>query len=476
MRSPSDFYPYQLRGVHHILQHPNSMLWEFMGAGKTIQILTAADTLLDQGKVTGVLVVAPKRVIQLVWRQEAAGWTHTRHLSFSLVQGSPEQRQVALRRKVQIYLVNYENLPWLVAQVTHLWIRHGRYPPFQMLVLDEITKVKNSQAARTKELLRIISYFTRRVGLTGEPAANGFSDLFGQFLCVDGGQRLGASVTAFRTTYLQPKGYMGYSWEATESGRERIMQRISDITLVLREKDFLSLPPVLTQPVWVELPPKARKIYDKLEKSLFAELDAGKTLEVMFEAALINKLIQVASGAAYLVPGGEWVEIHRAKLEALEDMLEEAGGQPILLGYTFKHEATRIAQAFPERPQTHSGASFLSAKLPEREITSVLDRWKADQIPLLCGHPGSMGHGLDGLQVSSANRVAWFSLPWSLELFNQMNARLTGGLRRKRNMFICPILARDTVDELVRDTLLSKVTTQDGLKRAVHAYRERRGL
>lgn len=475
MLRESDFYPYQRTGVSHILAYPHAMLWEGMGLGKTVQTETAISVLLDQMKITGALVLAPKRICQTVWRQEAQKWEHTQHLTFSLIQGTRGQRETALRRSRDIYLCNYENLPWLTTTIHHLWLRHGRYPPFQMLILDEITKVKNSQAKRTKELVRLLPYFTRRIGLTGEPAANGYKDLHGQYLCIDEGQRLGKSITQYRETYLKPKGYMGYEWVATRTGRERIHQRIHDITLQMSAKDYLDLPPVLYNDIWVDLPAKARSIYDKLEKDLFAELDSGKGLEVMSQASLVNKLIQIASGAAYLVPGGEWEEIHQAKMEALEDAIEEASGRPLLLGYGYIHEASRIAQRFPERPQTHSGATFLSSKLGERAVETVLDRWSRDQIPLLCGHPASMGHGLN-LQHSSANSVVWFSLPWSLELYNQMNARLIGGHRRRGESAIHHILARDTVDELVRETLAGKTATQRTLKRAVHDYRTRRKM
>lgn len=475
MLRESDLYPYQRIGIQHMLDHANAMVWEGMGLGKTTQTETAISILLDQMKITGALVLAPKRVCQTVWRQEAQKWKHLQHLTFSLIQGTQGQREIALRRSRDIHLCNYENLPWLVTTIYHLWLRHGRYPPFQMLILDEITKVKNSQAKRTKELVRLLPYFTRRIGLTGEPAANGYKDLHGQYLCIDEGQRLGKSITEYRKHYLRPQGYMGYEWVATRTGRERIHQRIHDITLQMSAKDYLDLPPVRYNDIWVELPTKARAIYDKLERDFFTELDSGQNLEVLSQASLLNKLIQVASGAAYLVTGGGWEEIHQAKLDALEDVIEEASGRPVLLGYIYVHEAARIAQRFPERPQTHSGATFLSSKLRERAMADVLDRWKRDEIPLLCGHPASMGHGLN-LQHSSANSIVWFNLPWSLELYNQMNARLVGGHRRRRSSVVHHILARNTADELVRETLPGKATTQRELKRAVHNYRIRRNI
>lgn len=390
MLTEADFFPYQLVGVEHLLAHPNAMMWQSMGLGKTAQTLTVIATLLDQMRITGVLVLAPKRIVQSVWRQEAQKWEHLQHLTFSLIQGSKGQREVGLRRHADIHLCNYENLAWLRTTIEHLWLRHGKYPPFQMLVLDEVTKVKNAQAKRTLELTRLLPYFTRRVGLTGEPAANGYKDLHGQFLCVDAGQRLGTSITQFRDQFLSPGGYMGYDWSATKTGRQRIHERIHDITLQMSAKDYLDLPPVVYNDLSIDLPERAREIYDQLEKEMFARLDSGESLEVLSQASLINKLIQVASGAAYLVPGGQWEEIHTAKLDALEDVLEEASGRPVLLGYGYIHEAARIAQRWPERPRTHSGATFLSSKLGERALIDVLARWDRDEVPLLCGHPACL--------------------------------------------------------------------------------------
>ena len=475
MLTPSQFHPYQIRGVQFILDHPNAMLWEGMGLGKTAQSLTAVSELLDRWKITGALVIAPKRIIQSVWRQESKVWSHLGHLTFSLVHGTPVQRETALRRHADIHLVNYENLPWLVTKLEQFWLSKGKYPPFQMLILDEVTKVKNATAQRTLALTKVLPYFTRRVGLTGEPAANGYKDLHGQFLCVDGGQRLGTSKTAYLDAFFRPAGYGGFDWSITESGKKRIQDRIADITLELSAEEYLDLPPVTYNTITVDLPPKARKIYDELERDLFATLDSGADLEVMNEASKINKLVQVASGAAYLTPSGPWEEIHTEKLEALSDACEEASGRPLLLGYGYRHEATRIKKAFPYNLGTGTGAVFLSSKLSEGALNQTLDLWAQDKVQLLCGHPASMGHGLN-LQSSSANSVIWFSLPWSLELYHQMNARLIGGHRRRGASFVHHIIARDTVDELIYETLQTKHVTQESLKTAIRNYREKRGM
>lgn len=384
-----NLYPYQKRISEWIQRNPFAMIWADVGLGKTVSTLTAIDELIDSLDIYGALVVAPKRIIQTVWRQEARKWPHLGHLTFSLISGTPEQRIAALRRKAEIYLINPEGLEWLIPQTIHLWLEKGRYPPFNLLVIDEITKLKNPQAKRSRALLRLLPYFKRRVGLTGEPAANGYSDLYGQYLIVDGGKRLGTTQEAFRSAFLRPGGYGGYSWIATRTGREQIHQRISDITIELTTEDYLDLPPVTNNLLWVELPPRAREIYDVFERELFASLDSGESIEVVNEASKINKLIQIASGAAYLTVGGPWEEIHKAKMEALQDLVDESS-RPILLGYCYRHEETRIAREFPDTDSSQQKSAFLSSKHSESEIQRTLGRWERDELVLLCGHPACL--------------------------------------------------------------------------------------
>jgi hypothetical protein len=408
----SRLLPYQQKMVSHMVDHPNAMVWADMGLGKTVSALTAVVRLQEDFQVSSVLVVAPLRIIQSVWEQEARKWDHTRHLRFALLHGSESTRVARLSRPADIYLINYEMLAWLATQIQHRYLRHKRYPPFSMVIYDEVTKVKSSTSKRVKAWKKILPYLNRRVGLTGEPAANGYTDLFGQYLCVDGGQRLGTSVTAYREAFLQPFGYLGSKWVVTKTGRDAIHRRISDITVELAAEDYLDLPPVVNNLIWVDLPPKAREIYDTLEKDFFAELDSGAELEVVNEASKINKLIQVASGAAYLTVGGPWEEIHTVKMEALQDLVEEASGRPMLLGYNYVHEASRISQAFPERVQDHDGATFLSSKLGAAQVEAVLRRWGYDEIPLLCGHPACLHPWTEVLTETRGWRKIVDVLPW----------------------------------------------------------------
>ena len=473
MLTRANLYPYQQRIVSHIHEHPNAMVWADVGLGKSISTLTAIQDLQARLETGAVLVIAPLRIIQSVWRQEALKWAHTQGLRFSLVHGTEAQRESRLRRNADIYLINPENIRWLAVAIERIWLKRGKYPPFDMVVYDEITRFKSADAKRVKAWAKLLPYFRRRVGLTGEPAANGYRDLFGQYLMVDAGQRLGTSVTAYRETFLKPFGFQGRNWVVTKTGQEQIHRRIHDITIELSAEDYLDLPPIKDNVIWVDLPPKAREVYDSAESELWAMLDSGAELDIASEASKINKLSQLAGGAAYLSVNGPWEEVHRAKLEALESLVEEAGGRPQLLGYSYVHEASRIAQAFPERPQDQTGATFLSSRLGERELHDVLRRWAYNEIPLLCGHPASMGHGLN-LQEADANSIIWFNLPWSLELYNQMNGRLFGGHRRRGASIIHHILARDTVDEVIFDALKNKATTQQALKVAVNRYREKR--
>jgi len=466
MRNPSYLRSYQIRAIHHCIDHPNAMVWAGVGLGKTVIGETTVADLIDRGEITGALVVGTKRIVQSVWRQEAKEWSHLRHLTFSLIHGPAEKRHLALRKYADIYLVNYENLSWLVTTVMTDYLRKGRYPPFNLLIYDEVARMKNATAKRSQAMRQIEPYFCRRIGLTGEPAANGYKDLYGQFLAIDGGQRLGTSKTAFQDAFLSPDGERG--WRITSVGRNAIHRRISDITLELNTDDYLELPPLVENDLWVDLPPKARSLYDQMEKEFFAELDQGVIVESPTEAAKSLRCLQIAAGALYEAAGSKsWQEVHNAKLDALEDLLEEQGEEPVLLGYGYQHDRDRILERFPQ-------ARVLSASLSEKESQALIDSWNRGEIPLMIGHPASMGEGLN-IQYGG-HTLCWFGLNWSLYLYNQFNGRLAGGLRRRNRVTMNRILARDTLDEVVRDTLIAKDSTQKGLRAAINDYRQRRGL
>lgn len=482
MLKREQLHDYQNTIVNHMNAHPDSMIWAQMGLGKTVSALTSIVDRINAGQVKKVLIVAPVRVITAVWAQEAKKWEHTKHLRFSLLHGTPTKRSRAMFADADVHLVNYENLNWLCEQLLHYYVDQGQPLPYQMIVYDEVSKMKNSTSKRVaggytdrvdkhgNEVQiklhgwrKMISQFQYRVGLTGTPASNGYLDLFGQFLAVDGGQRLGEYVTHFKDSYFK-SDYMGWGCEVTAVGKQFIEQKISDITIKLDAKDYLDLPDVTYTNMMVDLPPKARKVYDDMEANMFAALDNGEELEVFSKAAVSNKCLQLCNGAAYKSPESpEWEKVHDVKLNALEEVLEEAGGSPVLCSYSFKADAERIMKKFKKYKPVNLTAESAS-KTPK-----ILRDWKAGKIKLLIGHAASMGHGVDGLQ-EAGNILVWFGMNWSLELYEQMNARLNRQGQSKP-VSIIRILARDTVDLAVADAIERKDDDQTGLKNALERYR-----
>ena len=434
-----------------------------MGSGKTAVTLTTAAHLLEHSLIKGVLVLGPLRVVQSVWEKEARKWEHTQGLTFSSITGTPERRMSALFKPADIYLTNYDNLAWLSAQLQAYFIQQGLPMPFDMLVADEISKLKNANTGRMQALQPLLPGFNYRTGLTGTPAANGYIDLHGQYLTIDDGLRLGADKTAYEDAYFKPFGYGGYSYEIAEESQRIIEANIADITLEMSEEDYIDLPDFLIQDLHAQMPPAARKQYDKMEREMFAELDDGALLEVDSEVGKINKCLQMSNGAAYIdVETREWKRLHDAKLDVLEDILEEAAGNPVLLGYNFRTDAERICKKF-------KFAVNLTG-LTGKEFNKAIEDFSAGRIKLLLGHPASIGHGTDGLQHGGSILV-WFGLPWSLELYLQLNKRLHRQGQGKPvtcYRIICP----NTMDEVVSAKLEMKDDTQQSLRAAIGAYRK----
>lgn len=461
----SDMHEYQKRACNHQVANPRSSLWLFMGAGKTPITLTTFAHLQRWQAVRAALVLAPKRVAESGWESEARKWSHLQHLKFSRILGNPGQRLRALAKPADVYLMNYENVQWLVVQLVHYYINRGAPLPFDMLVLDESTKMKNASSKRVLALQPLLPHFHYRTALTGTPASNGLADLFGQYLCLDDGQRLGGNYNDFLNTYFQTVGFGGYKYEPTEEGELWIQRQVSDITIEMNQQDYLELPDLMINDLYVDLPSSKRRGYEELERSLFTELDNGVDLEVMSESSKGNKLLQYSNGAAYTnTETKEWSPIHDAKLEALEDIIEEASGEPVLVAYNYVPDATRILQKFPFA-KTLTG---ISAK----EFNQTLEEWREGKLRMLIGHPASMGHGVDGLQ-DRGHILVWFGLNWSLELYLQFNARLHR--QGQGAPVVCHrILTRDTFDEVVRLALENKTQTQDTLRAAVAEYRARK--
>lgn len=466
MRLYSQLYPYQQKAIQFSLEHPQGMLWLDMGLGKTAVALSAVAKRQDQIQVYAALVVAPLRVIQMVWRQEAANWVHTKHLRFSMIHGNPNQRERAFRVPADVYLVNYEGLRWLCERLEHVYLRQGRYLPFNMVIFDEVSKLKAHTTKRHAALRNVLPFIPYRLGLTGTPAANGYLDLFGQYLAVDSGVRLGTSKQTFTERFFHQSGWgVASKYEVDVGAEKAIEELIGDITMQMSAEDYLELPPVKINDIWVDLPEKARQQYDQLERDMFMELDSGTTVEVFNAAALTTKCLQAANGAAYAETGGPWDWLHDAKLDALGDIIEESAGKPLLVTYAFRHDAERIEKQY-------DGIHHISSRVSAPKMADLLEQWNRGQVPVLLGHPKSMGHGLN-LQ-HGGDTLVMFGLPWSLEEYQQTIDRLAGGLRRRRPVIVHRILVRNTADEAVRLALERKATTQDGLKGALNEYRRQK--
>ena len=467
MLTPNLLHDYQKRAVNHQCTRPHSMLWLDMGLGKTIVTLTTIAHLVGTQFLRGVVIVAPIRVIRLVWRQEAVKWEHTKHLRFSMVAGTRDQRTRALLRPADIYLINYENLGWLAEVLDTYFVSKDKPMPFNGVVWDEISKMKNSTTNRVKAVRKILPKFDWATGLTGTPASNGYKDLHGQFLVVDKGQRLGVSKTAFRTRFYKKAGpYKEVPYPDTE---ETIKNLIGDITLEMSAEDYNKLPDLIVNNVEVEMPEEVRSKYEQMEREFFTVLDSGKELEVFNSAAVTNKCLQFSNGAVYPVAGMPlWEPVHDAKMDALEEIIDEAQGSPVLCAYAYRSDAERIMQRFK-----HLDPINLTECKSEGSLVAAMARWKSGQCALMIGHPASMGHGIDGLQHAGRTLV-WFGLNWSLDLYEQFNARV----RRQGQgaSVVCHhILCRDTIDQAQAIALSDKATTQAGLRAAVKQYRKQRG-
>jgi len=457
---------YQQKAVNHQCSRPNSMLWLDMGLGKTIITLTSLAHLIRTQYLRGVVIVAPIRVIRLVWRQEAAKWQHTQHLKFSMVTGTRDQRTRALLRPADIYLINYENLGWLAETLQTYFVKKDKPLPFNGVVWDEISKCKNSATNRVKAVKKILDKFDWTTGLTGTPASNGYKDLHGQFLVVDKGQRLGVSKTAFRTRFYRKVGpYKEVAYEDTE---DTIKKLIGDITLEMSAEDYNPLPDLIVNNIEIEMPDDLRVKYDKMEREFFLQLDSGKEVEMFNQASLTNKCLQFSNGAMYPVAGMPlWEPIHDLKLDALEEIIDEAQGSPVLCSYAYRSDAARIMEKFK-----HLDPINLTDCKSESALLNAMHRWKTNDCALMIGHPASMGHGIDGLQ-KNGHILVWFGLNWSLDLYEQMNARVR---RQGQGVpVICHrIMCQDTLDQAQALALDEKATTQQGLRNAVKQYREMR--
>lgn len=442
------FTPRNYQGliIDQILDMPRTAIWAGMGLGKSVATLTALDTIqmLDSRPI---LVVAPLRVARTTWPDEARKWAHLNHLHVLPIVGSERERLAALRQDAHVFTTNFEQLPWLVDQ-------YDKRPwPFSTVVIDESTKLKGFRlrqgTARAKALARVAhSQVERFIELTGTPSPNGLADLWGQIWFLDKGHRLGRTFDDFKKRWFR-KSYDGYGTEPMEFAQDQIQRALRDLCLTIDAKDWFDLREPIVNNIYVDLPAAARAKYEDMEKRMFMEL-SGHEVEAFGAAARTVKCLQMANGAAYVDDAGNWVEVHDAKLQALEDVIEEAAGMPVLVAYNFKSDLARMAKAFPK------------GRALDSDPQTIRD-WNAGKIPVLFAHPASAGHGLN-LQ-DGGNILVFFGHDWNLENRLQIIERI-GPTRQMqaghdRPMFIHNIIAAGTVDEMVLERVETKRAVQD---------------
>lgn len=448
---------YQEYAISFIETHKEAMLLLDMGLGKTVISLTAILNLMfDRFEVRKTLVIAPLRVAKTVWPEEKNQWDHTHFLRMSVITGSAKQRKEALCTSADIYVINRENVKWLIAFFEDEKISW----PFDMVVIDELSSFKNHKSQRWKALKKVRPMIRRMVGLTGTPASNGLMDLWAETYLIDSGKRLGRFIGRYREAFFKADGmnpYTGvvYNYSPLPGAEKDIYERISDISVSMKSKDYLNMPERIEVNHYVEMDPKEKRLYDKMKDQLLVTLD-GETIDASNAAVLSGKLMQMANGAIYN-DKKEVKMIHNKKLLMLSDLIEQANGQNVLIAYWYKHDLSRILNYLKE-------LGYAPREI--RTDTDITD-WNAGRIPIGLISPASAGHGLN-IQ-KGGHILIWFSLIWSLEMYQQTNARLWRQ-GQKDVVTIHHILTKDTIDEQIQKALSRKETTQSSLIDAVKAH------
>ena len=447
-------HPYQTFCVGFIEEKPQCALLLDCGLGKTIVTLTAIEHLLhDSFEVSRILIIAPLRVARDTWLNELAKWAHLKNLRMERVIGPPKDRVAALSRPAELYIINRENVEWLVKHYA------GRRLPFDMLVIDELSSFKNSHAKRFMALKRVIGQFFRVVGLTGTPAPNGLEDLWPQVFLLDRGVRLGRTMRSYIDMFFStPNSWTPYKHELKPGAEDEIYKRINDICVSMRATDHLQMPERVDNIVELTLSTKEEKLYKQMERDMLLPYADGDVLAVN-AATLAGKLLQLANGAVYDEFHNIRV-IHEKKLDALEDLIEAANGKPVLVMYTFKHDLSRIQARFGKwSPENESGVR-------ELKTSQDMTDWNEGRIPVAVTQPASTGHGLN-LQHGGST-IVWFGLNWSLELYEQANARLWRQ-GQKNTVVVHHLVVKGTMDEQVMLALHDKAADQNALMAAVMA-------
>ena len=453
MLNETNLHSYQQVAVEHIIRNPYCGLFLEMGLGKTASTLTAIKRLMnDYLEVGKVLVIAPKRVAQTTWTDELEAWSHLKgQFTVSKILGTPKQRQAAIKAQADIYIVNRENIGWLTDQLQGYW-------PFDTVVIDELSSFKSNKTRRFRALRSIRPKIDRLIGLTGTPAPNGLIDLWPQIYLMDMGERLGKTLTGYREKYFKPgrgNGQVVFDYRLKQGCEESIYQQISDICVSMKAEDWLSLPERIDRTHTVKLSEVNRKRYIDFERDQILQLDTDDSgdISAVNAAALSNKLLQFANGAIYDADRNVH-EVHDEKLEKLEELVEAANGKPVLVFYSFRHDVARIAHRLKGyKTKVIDGADDIQA-------------WNDGKIQVMLAHPASAGHGLN-LQ-RGGNIIVWFGATWSLELYQQANARLHRQ-GQTRTVMVHHLVTEGTLDEDVMKAIAGKADKQEALMQAIKA-------
>lgn len=438
MLTRSNLHDYQNKALAFIKDKRKCALFLDMGLGKTVSTLTAVSDMLDDFAVNKILIVAPLRVANTVWKQEAQKWDHLKHLKISIVTGNHNNRIKAMQTDADIYVINRENVDWLFGIK---W----KNTKLDMLVIDESSSFKSHKSKRFKALRKNTKDFKSVVLLTGTPSPNSIADLWSQMYLIDNGERLGRTLGNFRSRFLTQAGYMSYTWKPRKGADKEIQKLIEDVCITMSAEDYLELPEKISLSEYVELPENVQAQYNELEKEFLITLESGD-IEALSAATLGNKLLQMCNGAVYDSEGIAHI-MHDIKLKALKEIIEDHPNENFLIAYNFKSDLVRLSKTFPQ------GVTLSKS-------TEDITKWNKGKIKLLFAHPASAGHGLN-LQAGGSN-IIWFGLNWSLELYQQFNARLHRQGQDKP-VKIIHIVVKDGIDEKVMKALGSKAKTQKDL-------------
>ena len=442
MPSRNDLHKYQERMINFIYNTPKCALWAGLGLGKTITTLSAITDLIDSMAVAKVLIVAPLRVANSVWHKEAVNWQHTKHLKFSIVTGSEKERLAALHKTADVYVINRENVTWIVEHYAKKW-------PFDMIVLDESSSFKSASSQRFKSLRKTIPFTNRLVELTGTPSPNGLLDIWSQMYLIDSGERLGRSMTAYKQRFFEA-GYNGYSFKPVKSADKIIHKLIDDIVISLNVDDYLEMPERIDTVIKVQLPQNRLAEYQQLERDFLTQINDNDI--VAYNAAtLVGRLLEFCNGAMYTDELKNWTEIHSAKLDAIDDIISENSDENLLIAYNYKTDLIRLQARYPD--------AVVLDKNPD-----TIAQWNKGQIKMLLAHPASCGHGINLQHGGSI--IVWFGLNWSLELYQQFNGRLHRQGQTKP-VRIVHIVADGCIDNKVMQAIENKAQTQQDLLNAL---------